>query len=118
MVKDSKAIEPAVEKFHTQFNAKQFAEIYNESGDDMKRAASEKDLTDLLDAVYRKLGTVQKSTISNWNVNTGPLSSTVTSVYETEFSDGKGTEQFVFSVKGETVKLLGYHINSADLIIK
>ena len=118
MMKDSKAAEPAVEKFHAQFNDKAFTTIYNESGDQMKGAATEKQLTDLLDAVYRKLGTYKSSKVVNWHVNSGPMTSIVTLVYETEFSGGKGTEQFVISVKGDTSKLEGYNINSADLITK
>src|SRR5436190_17810237 len=118
MYKDSKAAEPAVEKFHTQFNAKQFSEIYNDAGEQFKGATTEKQMVDLLDAVYRKLGTCQKSTATNWHVNSGPLTSLVTLTYETEFSDAKGTEEFVVSVSGATVKLEGYHINSADLITK
>lgn len=118
MMKDSKAAEPAVEKFHTQFNANQFSEIYNESGDTMKKMASEKELTDLLDAVYRKLGTYQKSTSTRWHVDGGPVTSIVNLSYDTEFSDGKAAEQFTFSVSGDTVKLEGYHINSNELITK
>lgn len=118
MMKDSKIAEPAVENFHNQFNAKAFADIYGQAGDEMKAAATEKQLTDLLDAVYRKLGTYKSSKEQSFHVNTGPLSSVVTLVYETEFSDGKATEQFVFSVRGETAKLEGYNINSPDLITK
>jgi hypothetical protein len=118
MMKDSKVAEPAVEKFHEQFNAKDFAGIYNESGDQMKGAATEKQLTDLLDAVYRKLGPYQKSQALSWHVNSGPITSLVTLSYDTEFSDGKATEQFVISVSGEKVKLEGYNINSTDLITK
>lgn len=118
MVKDSRAAEPAVEKFHSQFNAKEFSDIYQQAGDEMKGAATEKELTDLLDAVYRKLGTYQSSKSVSWHVNSGPLTSLVTLVYDTEFSDGKGTEQFVISVNGETVKLEGYNIQSMDLIVK
>lgn len=118
MMKDSKTAEPAVEKFHSQFNAKDFAGIYDEAGDQIKGAATEKQLTDLLDAVYRKLGTYQKSTALSWHVNSGPMTSIVTLSYDTEFSDGKATEQFVISVSGEKVRLEGYNINSSDLITK
>ena len=118
MVKDSKTAEPAVEKFHQQFKAGDFAQIYADAGDQMKAAATEKQLTDLLDAVHRKLGTYQSSNAVSWNVQAGPLTSMVSLVYETQFSDGKATEQFVISVRGDTAKLEGYNINSPDLITK
>ncbi|MFN0139760.1 MAG: NTF2-like N-terminal transpeptidase domain-containing protein [Pyrinomonadaceae bacterium] len=118
MMKDSKAAEPAVEKFHRQFNAKDFKNIYAESGDLMKKSTDEKKFVEFLDAIYRKLGTHQKSKAAGWHVNTGPLSSHVTLTYESEFSDGKAAEEFLISVSGDEVRLEGYHINSPDLIIK
>ena len=81
MVKDSKTAEPAVEKFHAQFNVKEFAAIYQDAGQEMKRVATEKELTDLLDGVYRKLGTYQKSEAVSWHVDVGPLTSMVTLAY-------------------------------------
>jgi hypothetical protein len=118
MMKDSKAAEPAVEKFHEQFNAKEFSAIFNDSGERMKGATTEKELTDLLDAVYRKLGTHVKSKTVSWHVNAGPLTSDVSLVYDSEFSDGRASEQFLISVSGDKVKLEGYNINSTDLILK
>jgi hypothetical protein len=118
MVKDSKTAEPAVEKFHQQFNAGDFAQIYADCGDQMKGVATEKQLTDLLDAVHRKLGTYQNSNEVSWHVDMGPLTNMVTLVYDTQFSEGKGTEHFVISVKGEVAKVEGYNINSTDLIVK
>lgn len=119
MMKASKAVGPAVEKFHAQFNEKQFTTIYSESDDQLKKLATEQQLIELLEAVHRKMGTVQKSTAGTWKVNSGPIGSMVTATYTTEFSGGgKGDEQFVFSVNGDDVKLAGYHINSMDLITK
>lgn len=118
MVKDSKAAEPAVEKFHAQFNEKQFSEIYNDSGSMMKDSTTEKELVEFLSAIHRKLGAYNSSTATNWHDNSGPLTSLVTLTYDTDFSDGKGSEQFLISVKGDMVKLEGYNINSTDLILK
>ncbi|MGB7209987.1 MAG: hypothetical protein WBD27_15110 [Pyrinomonadaceae bacterium] len=118
MMKDSKAAEPAVEKFHSQFNSKEFAAIYTESGEMMKGATDKTKFVEFLEAVHRKLGTHQKSNAAGWHVNSGPLSSHVTLTYNSEFSDGKATEEFLISVSGDKVKLEGYHINSPDLILK
>ena len=46
------------------------------------------------------------------------MSTMVTLSYDTEFSDGKASETFIVSVSGDTAKLEGYNINSADLITK
>jgi hypothetical protein len=113
------AAEPAVIKFHQQFNEKQFAQIYAESSDKMKEAASEKELVDLLEAVHRKLGTVKDAKSTSWYVNTTPLGTMVTLTYEIEFSqDAKGTEQFIYEVSGETATLVNYNINSPQLVTR
>ncbi len=43
---------------------------------------------------------------------------TVSLVYDTTFTQGTGTEQFVWHVKDNTASLYGYHINSSDLVTK
>lgn len=117
-IKDTKAVDPAIEKFHTQYNAKQFKEIYEQSGDMMKDAATEKDMVELLEAMHRKLGTYKTGKFASWHVNSGPLSSQVRIEYDSEFTDGNGTETFIFSVAGEVVKLEGYYVNSKEFLLK
>jgi hypothetical protein len=38
--------------------------------------------------------------------------------YETDFSEGKGQENFVFEMKNGQALLVGYHVNSPLLITK
>ncbi|MFN2531483.1 MAG: hypothetical protein ABR555_09320 [Pyrinomonadaceae bacterium] len=42
----------------------------------------------------------------------------VSLAYAVEFSEGKGTEQFVFRVSGDKALLFNYNVNSPLLIIK
>lgn len=110
--------ERAVEKFHQQLNAGQYQEIYKQSDDKFKEVATEADFTQLLEAVRRKLGTVQKATFAGGNVNSGTMGTVVTLQYEVEFSEGKGTEQFSFLINGEEAKLIRYDVNSPLFITK
>jgi hypothetical protein len=50
--------ESEVPKFHEAFNAGKFEGIYSQSGDDLKKAATEEKFVKLVTAVHNKLGNV------------------------------------------------------------
>jgi hypothetical protein len=110
--------ERAVTQFHNQINAAQYHEIYSQSDEGFRKASSEADTVALFEAVRRKLGSVKNSNQVGWHVNATPTGTIVTLTYEVEFSEGKGTEQFVFHVSGDRALLFNYNINSPLLITK
>lgn len=110
--------EEAVVQFHNQFNAGQYHEIYAQSDAGFRKAASEADTLALFEAVRRKLGTVKNSTQTRWQMNSTPGGTMVSLAYDVEFSEGKGTEEFVFHLNGDKALLYNYHINSPLLITK
>ena len=105
-------------QFHNQFNAGQFSEIYNHADEDFRKSASEANFVALLEALRRKLGTVKQANQTGWHVNATPTGTMVMIGYEVEFSEGKGTEQFVFRVSGNKALLYNFHVNSPLLITK
>lgn len=80
--------------------------------------ASEADFVSLLEALRRKLGTVKQAEQAGWHVNATPIGTMVTLGYNVEFSEGKGTEQFVFRISGDKAMLYNYNVNSPLLITK
>jgi hypothetical protein len=81
----------------------------------MKAATPKASFVRFLDAVHRKLGAVKEAKSQGWGVNYNTSGGTVTLTYQTQFANGSGTEQFVYRT-GSAPALLGYHINSTDLI--
>ena len=110
--------EHAVVQFHNQFNAGQYREIYAQSDEGFRKATSEADTVALFDAVRRKLGSVKNSNQTGWHVNATPTGTLVSLTYDVEFSEGKGTEQFVFHLSGDKALLFNYNVNSPLLITK
>ena len=110
--------EAAVVKFHDQFNAEQFHEIYEQTDDGFKKSVSEDDFVALLGAVHRKLGTVKQAHSAGWGVNATPTGTMATLTYDVDFSEGKGGEQFVFHISGDKAALYHYNVNSPLLITK
>ena len=112
------AAEKGVEQFHNQLNAGQFKEIYAQADESFKSAAKEEDAIALFDAVKRKLGDVKKASPMGFFANTNTSGTFVTLTYETEFSEGKATEKFIFKINGEKALLYNYNIDSSLLITK
>jgi hypothetical protein len=108
----------AVEKFHNQLNAGQFHEIYVESDEGFRKAATERDAVALFDAVRRNLGTVQDAKQTGWHVNRTGNGTVITLGYDVQFSEGKAVEQFVFRFSGDKATLFNYNINSPLLVTK
>lgn len=118
LMKGKELAEPAVEKFHAQFNEEKYSEIYNQADDEFKKSVTEQQLTELLMAVRRKLGTVKNASAAGWKVNTTTNGTFANVTYEVEFSEGKGTEQFVFRINDDKALLYNYNVNSPLLITK
>jgi hypothetical protein len=110
--------EPQVAVAHARMNDKQFEEIYATAGDEFRKAAPKEKVIALFSAINRKLGSPKSSKTMNWNVRTFNFKTIVMLVEDTEFAQGKGTETFTFLVSGQKAELIGYNINSLDMLIK
>ena len=116
MSDDTALAENEVPRFHEALDSSQFEFLYNNGSENLKKAATMKEFVSLLEAVHRKLGNVSSSNKKTWNVNYHTSGTFVTLTYDTVFTQGKGTEQFVYKLSGKEAQLVGYHINSNDLI--
>ena len=110
--------EAAVARFHDQYNNGRFHEIYIETDDGFKKVTSESEFTTLLDALRRKLGSVTTATQAGWGVNATPMGTVATLHFDVDFSEGKGTEQFVFHISGNKAMLYNYNVNSPLLLTR
>ena len=104
----------AVERFHQRLDSEQYAAIYLDTDDTFRKATSEKEFTQLLSAIHRKLGPTQSKQSAGWNVTTTSTSV----VYRTKFAEGEATEQFRWRMDNGKAWLLSYNINSNALIVK
>jgi len=110
--------ERAVVRFHNQFNSGHYVEIYGETDEGFRKGSHESEMTALLAAVRRKLGAVKYTSQVKYNQNTTMAVTRVTMTYETEFDEGKATEQFIYHVSGDEARLYRYDIMSPLLVIK
>ena len=115
---DSARGERAVARFHQLFSASQYAEIYADTTEDFREAATEVEFVEFMSAVRRKLGNVRACERTGLEVNWDGDATSIWLSYETAYELGIATEQFVWILDGETARLDGYQIDSKELIIR
>jgi len=119
ITKGKKIAEVAADKFHAQFNAGQYHEIFSESDEAFQKAiGGEANTIGLFEALRGKLGVIKEAKQAGWHVNANTAGSMVSLQYEVEYTEGKGAEQLVFIVKGDKAMLFNYNVNSPLLITR
>jgi hypothetical protein len=112
---DKAAAEGGVAQFHRMLDAGRYRDIYAGAGEEFRQSGSEQAATRFLAMVHDRLGAVRRADQRGWRVNFTTGGNLVNLSYSTEFASGRGTEDFVFRVRGASPSLVGYHINSMDL---
>jgi hypothetical protein len=106
----------AVDTFHQQLNAGDLDAIWN-GADEAFRAAAPRDTFDkFVGAVHRKLGRAVQTSGNGWTINSHNFQTRVVLKQRTQFEHGNGVETFTFVVHGDEVRLVGYNIESMDLV--
>jgi hypothetical protein len=116
--KGKQAAEQSVADFHKLYNDGKLAEIYSAGHSKLRSAATEKQFLEFVGAVQRKLGKVTQTSNVGFNLRTFNLTTTVVLNQSTTFEQGTGTETFTFEMESDKAVLVGYNINSRDLILK
>ena len=112
------AAETAIAHFHALYNQDDLDEIWKEAAPQFCAASTKPKYDEFMGAVERKLGKVVSSTNAGWNIKSFNLSTTIYMAQNTVFEHGQGTESFTFAMSGTNAVLLGYNIQSMDLITK
>ena len=118
MTKGKPASEKAIVHFHDLYNQGKLDDIWKESDQKFRTASTKQKYDDFMGAVQRKLGKVTATSNTGWNVQTFNLKTTVYMTQQTIFENGQGTESFTFAIDGTNAVLVGYNIQSMDLITK
>ena len=109
--------EPEVAKFRALMQAREFARLYDSTGDEFKAATSREQGIALFSAVHRKLGPLESARQVNSAVNTRDVT-TVVLIYASDYRDGDATETFTYQVEGGKAQLVGYNIQSLEMLIR
>lgn len=118
ITKGKAASEAAIDHFHQLYNEGKFDDIWNEAHPKFRNESTKDKYDEFMNAVQRKLGKVTSTSNAGWRVNTFNFTTTVLMTQKTVFEQGEGTESFTFQMEGEKAVLVGWYIQSMDLVIK
>lgn len=110
--------ESQIAVFHQELDAGRFDAIYAAAAPEFRSGAPKEKVFELFSAIEKKLGKVQSTSTTSYNARMFNLVTTVILAEETRFAHGTGTETFTFRVDGDKAKLVGYNINSLDMMTK
>ena len=117
LIEGHKLADKAVGRFHDALNAGNVEQIYGDADDAFRSAGTKEELIEFLEAVHRKLGTSQGTSLANLNVNATPNGTFITTLYTTSYATGQASETFVWLKKKGELKLYSYNIQSKALML-
>jgi len=108
--------ETAIAQFHEHYNQSKFEEIWKGADPRFRDAGKRETYDQFMAKVRGKLGQVVKSSESGFNIQQLNMETICYITEATTFENGEGVEQFSFKINGNQALLVGYNVNSNDLI--
>jgi hypothetical protein len=105
-----------IARFRELMEAQQFHQIYEEASDELKKKTQEQQFVRVLTAFRGKLGGVRVTEDNAMRVTFRPSGTLVELAFKTEFERGSGIETFAYNVVQGSAWLVGYRVDSADLV--
>ncbi len=118
LTKGKGAAEQGIAHFHDLYNQSKFDQIWQDASPKFRAASAKPKYDEFMAALQRKLGNVVSTTNTTWNVGTFNTETTARMAQHTIFEKGQGTESFTFSIDGTNATMVGFNIESMDLITK
>ncbi|QDZ07127.1 hypothetical protein FPZ24_06215 [Sphingomonas panacisoli] len=103
----------AVDAFHSQMNAGQFAAIAAGAGPEIQATAG--GFAPILEQIHARLGNVKSTSRTGFNDRVDNGEHRLELTYDTKFDRGDGAEEFVFRMAKGKPLLIGYHVKSDAL---
>lgn len=107
-----------ISTFHADLDAGNLEAIWADSGKELRESTPRREFLEFLGAIHEKLGSVKSSEQVGWNTNATLDGTFVTINMATTFENGAAQEQFIYRKDEAELKLIGYNINSRDMMVK
>jgi hypothetical protein len=107
-----------VAAFHQQLNQAKYHEMYTNTSPEFQQATSEKEITELFNAIHTKLGDATATNRTGIFVNATTSGNFARVNYQMTFARGSAEETFNWRMSNGQLTLVGYNIQSHDLMVK
>jgi hypothetical protein len=105
-----------IEQFHDLYTAQDLDGLYAMTGQELRDVAPREQWDQLVALIDERLGAVQDSSQTGFNVNTDNGQTTTVITRDTTFELGQGTETFTFFGSGDDLRLVGWEVESERLL--
>lgn len=103
--------------FHSELDGQEYDMIWANAAPELHSAATNEQFEKLLEAIHRKLGNVKQSSQVGWKENATTNGTFVEVQMDTTFEKGSGHESFTYIQHDKHLQLMGYFINSNDMMV-
>jgi len=110
--------ERAVARFHHLFAVSEYSQIYADTTQDFREAATEAEFVEFMSAVRVKLGNVRACELTGVEMDLEGEGTSIWLSYHSAYELGEATEQFAWVMEGEKALLQSYQIDSKELIVR
>lgn len=108
--------EDSIAKFHETYNAGDARALYGLTGEEFRAATTPQQMEGLVATVSDRMGTVESTERSGFNINTNNGQTVSTITMTTQFEKGEGTETYTFLGSGDEMRLVGWHVDSPNFL--
>ncbi|MBV7260165.1 hypothetical protein [Erythrobacter crassostreae] len=91
--------------------------LWRLSGEKLREVTPREDFDNLVTVFSSRLGKIESSERSSFNVNSNNGVTQTVIVMNTEFEQGQGTQTYTFFGNGEDMQLVGWNVDSARLAV-
>lgn len=110
--------EAEIDEFRQAYGANEFANVYEASSPEMKRVQDKEEFVAFMNAVRRKLGAFESGKTTGWHSNVGTQGHSMVIAKQSQFENGAAAETFPFRITGDEALLVGYNVNSPQLVLQ
>ena len=117
-VANFEAGERKIERWQEAYDQEDYDKLWSMTGPEFRKFTTRDQFDDFLKVLHARLGLIQSTERSGFNVNSnlGAPTRTVVSM-ETVFEQGKGAEIFTFHGQADDLELVGWQVNSDRLMV-
>jgi len=108
--------EAEIAQFHEVYNTGDAAALYEQTGEEFRSVTTPEQMGELVELVTDKMGAVESTERSGFNINSDTDETLTTVTMTTAFAKGEGVETFTFYGSGDDLRLVGWNVDSPNFL--
>lgn len=108
--------EQSIDRFQETYNSGDARALYGLTAEEFREVTTPQQMEELVQLVDDRMGAVESSERTGFNINTNNGQTVSTVTMTTQFEKGEGTETFTFFGTGDDMRLVGWNVDSENFL--